>query len=214
MDKQWRYYNGLAKADADKFVNYLRKKDIEYNVSGSDKVVNVAIYINPFHRYDHDDWFYKNLVKACKYNYWYVTGVNKDVVSCRAGVFAWEIPTTEKMLKDIIDNATIESEIYRRIYQEIDMEWSRRIDKLHKEHHYYSHEEIEEAKDWRRFGKGADKTMERKNQARAEEECKLKGFHDAAFFCNQNKEWHDTLKEQAECVLKGEEYKEPIIGII
>lgn len=213
MDKKWRYYNGLAKADADKFVSYLHKENIEHRVSGN-KVVNVAIYIDPFYCHDHDDWFYKNLVKARKYNYWYVTGVNKDTISCQAGVFTWDVPTTEKLLNDIIKNATIESEIYARMSKEISVEWNRRIDKLYKEHHYYDNEEIEEAKDWRRFGKGADKTMERRNQAREEEERQLKGFHDAAFFLKQNKEWHDTLKKQAECVLKGEEYKEPIVGII
>ena len=131
-----------------------------------------------------------------------VTECNHNMIHCRkANGTEYSIKANRKRLEDIYMTARDNASFYFQMYSQLKTEYEKRrneFDKIKR----YSDEEIEEAKNWRKYGLIAASEMEWKNKTRLEKFYKVSGFYDACSWAYDMYAKYDKLARQAKGGLK------------
>ena len=125
-----------------------------------------------------------------------VVECNKSWIHCKDGTDEWSVKANPDRLKEIHSIASDRTNFYMRMWNVIHNEYHDRHEELEKEK-MYSQEEIEEAKDWRKYGLTKSAELEHQNRTVLEKYLRLSGFLDAASWAYDMQRKYYKLAQQA-----------------
>ena len=113
----------------------------------------------------------------------------------------WSVPATESRLCEILHKSNELLVFYERMWTDLQYEYTKRHAALEAKSFYYSPEQIEEAKDWRKYGLTAEQERIRHNEEQRAEWQKLFGFCDARTYAFEKFDKYRRLATQAKNAL-------------
>ena len=131
-----------------------------------------------------------------EYCFFDVVECNHAYVHCRNNGEEWSVKANEYRLKEIFDQANDLANFYRRMADDLYIEYQNRhdaVDNLKT----YSEEEIKAAANWRKYGLTKQSEMRWHNDEVKEKRFKVSGFFDALDYAWKQRDKYTKLAQQA-----------------
>lgn len=125
-----------------------------------------------------------------------VVECNHAYIHCKADGDEWSVKANADRLQEIYEYANRLRIEYTTMANTLYPEYQRRREEVNKEK-IYTPEEIEEKRDWRKYGIGADANLKYHNEQVRERRWQVSGFYDALDWAWNQRDKYGKLAQQA-----------------